>query len=90
MAEGEIKRVGVLIDDGPTDWQIYQQNSRGVVDIPVSGRWTHSEKVKTLNIRLVWEDSSRPVADHLDWQPATMRRNGTWSGVLKDVPAGGL
>ena len=86
--------VGVVIDEGPTDWQIFQQDSRGVAEISVSGRWVcPSEmggKAKGVDLRLMSVDTGGPAAPHLDWTAVRMRPDGTWSGSLKNVPAGGL
>jgi len=81
--------VGAVIDQGVQDWQIFQQDRRGRADIAISGRWG-SDKPATVEMRLVREDTAEPVAPHLDWQPARTKPDGTWSGTLKDVPAGGL
>ena len=80
---------GAVIDQGVTDWQIFQQDRRGRADIALAGRWG-SDKPALVEMRLVREDTAEPVAVHLDWQPARTKPDGTWSGTLKDVPAGGL
>jgi len=84
--------VGVVIDSGASDWQIFQQDRQGGSKIALAGRWGASgaEKATGIEFRLVHEDNGAPPARHLDWRPAQMRPDGTWSGVLKDVPAGGL
>jgi len=81
--------VGAVIDQGVQDWQIFQQDRRGRADIAISGRWG-SDKPATVEMRLVRENTAEPVAAHLDWQPTRTKPDGTWSGTLKDVPAGGL
>ncbi len=82
---------GAVIDEGPSNWQIFQQGADGCADIPVSGRWaTNNGKALGVEVRLVLEDSCQSAAAHLDWSRATMRPNGTWSAVLRGVPAGGL
>jgi hypothetical protein len=81
--------VGAVIDRGASDWRIFQQNSSGTADIVVAGRWG-AEKMVSVEVRLVHEDTSVPVAAHLNWQAARAGSDGTWSAVLKAVPAGGL
>ena len=80
--------VGVVIDGGASDWQVFQQNARGVAEIGVRGRW--GGQGVGVYLRLVREDTNVPAAGHLDWTPARMNSDGTWAGLLKDVPAGGL
>ena len=80
---------GAVIVAGVEDWQIFQQDADGVADIEVSGRWG-GVSGGTVELRLVHEDTAALVARHLDWQPAVTRADGTWSAVLKRVPAGGL
>lgn len=82
--------VGAVIDQGASDWQVFQQDDRGLADIAVSGRWGNIDTTGTVELRLVQETTNEPVAAHLNWTPAQTRPDGTWSGVLKDVPAGGL
>ena len=79
---------GVSIGSGVSDWQIFQQRANGTADIPVGGRWGGGAGV--VEVRVVREDDSQLVARHLNWQAADTRADGTWSAVLKDVPAGGL
>jgi len=86
--------LGTTIDDGPADWQIYQQGPSRAADIHVRGRWSCGDDpawpMVQVQMRLVMEDTGAPVTSHTAWQSMTMRRNGTWSGALKNVPAGGL
>ncbi len=82
---------GAVIDDGPSNWQVFQQGPGSCADIPVAGRWaTNNGKALGVEVRLVREDSCRPVVPQCGWLRGTMRRNGTWSAVLRNVPAGGL
>ncbi|HUU21177.1 MAG TPA: sialate O-acetylesterase [Phycisphaerae bacterium] len=82
--------VGVVIDEGPRDWQILQRRANGTVDIAVSGRWGSEETACGVDVRLVNEDDGAAVTADLDWTAVRTRPDGTWSGVLKDVPTGGL
>ncbi len=79
---------GVAIEQGVSDWQIFQQQTDSTADIAVAGRWGGGQGV--VELRLVREDDSQLVASHLNWQEAETRADGTWSAILKDVPAGGL
>ncbi|MEI6809258.1 MAG: sialate O-acetylesterase [bacterium] len=82
---------GAMIDSGVSDWQIFQQNASGTADISVAGRWEGAGvPTATVELRLVREDNAVPVAMHLDWQPATTNKDGTWSATLQNVPSGGL
>jgi hypothetical protein len=40
--------------------------------------------------RLVQTGTGAPAAAHLDWQACETRADGTWSGELARIPAGGL
>ena len=82
--------VGVVIDDGPGDWQILQQDDNGADELRLAGRWGTGAEPKGVDARLVFEGSGAPVRAGLDWAPGRMRADGTWSAVLHDVPAGGL
>lgn len=79
---------GVAIGPDVADWQIFQQRADGTADVEVSGLWGGAKG--QVEIRLVREDDSQLVASHLNWQKAETRPDGSWSAVLKDVPAGGL
>ncbi|MFW6161301.1 MAG: sialate O-acetylesterase [Planctomycetota bacterium] len=80
---------GALLDRAPLDWQILQQDARGLADLPLAGRW-RAEGQGTVEVRLVGQDTGVPVARHLDWQAAETRPDGTWDAALEHVPAGGL
>lgn len=86
------RNIGIMIDQGSADWQVYQQGPNGTADIAVSGRWGPYEGKKAVGVyvRIVTEGTNVPVASHLDWHPGRLRRDGTWSAVLPKVPAGGL
>lgn len=80
---------GVTVDTGVEDWQVFQQRHDGTADIHAGGRWGGAA-AGTVEVRLVREDDSRVAAKHLDWQKAKTGKDGRWSAVLKNVPAGGL
>jgi len=83
---------GVFIEQGPSDWQIVQQDGEGWGAFTVSGRYAmpadHSRPM--VYIRLVQTANAAPVARHLDWQPVETRADGAWSATISGIPAGGL
>ena len=83
------EQTGVLIEQGPADWQIVQQDERGQGRIELGGRWKF-ETPGQVEVRLVWEDTGVAVAAGLDWQVVPTEENGTWKGALEHIPAGGL
>lgn len=82
-------QIGVILESGPTDWQIVQQDENGFGKFSLSGRWVSDSEGK-VEIRLVYEDTAVPVNSTLDWQEVKTLPDGTWSGTLENVPAGGL
>ena len=85
---GEV--AGVVIDSGPSDWQIFQQEATGCANIRLAGRWAAEGKARGVELRLVCQDTGVVPSAGMDWQSATMHRDGTWSAGLRGVPAGGL
>jgi len=84
--------VNVVIDCGPSDWQIVQQ-SNGVADIPLAGRWqtvvnANEEWASPIVVTRVVKEETGVLLTR--WMPMKTLADGTWSGVLKAVPAGGL
>ena len=84
-----IDNTGAIIEQGPTDWQIVQQNESGCADISLTGRWV-SDVEGRVEVRLVHEDTGLAVSRSLDWHAAHTQSDGTWSATLVGVPAGGL
>lgn len=82
-------QVGAILTAGPSDWQIIQQDGRGLGQIHLEGRWVCDEP-GTVEARLVREDTGAPVTAALDWQPAETFPDGHWHVTLADIPAGGL
>jgi hypothetical protein len=84
--------IGVIIDHGARDWQIFQQRADGTVEIALTGRWLTKNPFKTAEVigRIVLEDEYRAVTRTLDWQPVAASPDGTWSVTLRNVPRGGL
>ena len=83
------KQIGVIIEQGPADWQIVQQDERGQGRIELEGKWKF-ETPGQVEVRLVWEDTGVAVAAGLDWQAVPTEEDGTWKGALEHIPAGGL
>ena len=82
-------QVGAIIETGPSEWQIVQQDERGVGQFLLRGRWV-SETPGRVELRLVSEDSGIAVNAALDWHVAEMLPDHTWSATVENVPAGGL
>lgn len=85
----EVENSGAIIEKGPQDWQIFQQNDEGEADIAAGGRWFADEPAE-VEVRIVSEETGGPAGRKLDWQPAETRSDGTWNVILYGVPAGGL
>ncbi|MEE2659060.1 MAG: sialate O-acetylesterase [Candidatus Latescibacterota bacterium] len=93
--------LGVLIEAGVRDWQIFQRSANDTASFALSGRWVVPQAVAKaiVVVRVVREVDGEPVARSLDWVRASTRRfskgagarkSGTWKAELADVPAGGL
>ncbi len=84
--------VGVVIEQGAQDWQIFQQNAHGVADIVLRGRWLTQSPYKTARVmvRMVAETEQYAVTRALDWAQAKTCPDHTWSITLEKVPRGGL
>jgi sialate O-acetylesterase len=87
---------GAFLAKAPADWQILQQDATGNARIELSGRWAPKDSMGllgagggTVEIRLVREESGVPVSAALDWRAAETAADGSWSGGLHPVPAGG-
>ncbi len=83
------EQIGVILTEGPEDWQIVQQDGEGVGQIVLAGRWL-SETTGQVEVRLAWESTGAPVTAALDWSPAETEADGRWSATLANIPAGGL
>lgn len=84
-------QTGVLIEQGPVNWQIIQQ-VHGFADIHLSGIYVRKPRIEDewgcqVYARLVCEDTGAPV---IHWQKAELLPENRWSTVLCQVPAGGL
>ena len=51
------ENTGAIIDQGPSDWQIIQQDQAGLAAISLQGRWVHPEPGR-VEVRLVREESA--------------------------------
>jgi sialate O-acetylesterase len=87
----EIGLNGVIVEEGPMDWQILQRDAAGVAEITLSGKWVNPEFTSPfVRCRVAHEDSGSSVTAALDWVEAEMLPGQRWRATLKDVPAGGL
>lgn len=88
----DINEIGVIIDKGAQDWQIFQQAQDGMANITLSGRWLTQRQFKKAYViaRIVLEDEYRAVTMALDWHRADTAASGSWSMLLGKVPRGGL
>ncbi|MEC8991480.1 MAG: hypothetical protein VX656_09565, partial [Candidatus Latescibacterota bacterium] len=85
--------LGVLIESGAQNWQIFQRSDQDTASISLSGRWVTSEKdykKAVVVVRLVREADGEPVTRDLQWVRARTSKSGTWKVTLDAVPAGGL
>lgn len=86
---GVCTMIGVIIDHGPADWQILQQNN-GTAVVNISGHLILPAEcqivVPAVSLRIVREDSGMDV---LPWQEAQLEENGCWKMQLC-IPTGGL
>ena len=85
MAE---QQTGVILESGPSDWQILQQDSKGFGLAALAGRWV-GEAGGRVEVRAVWEATGVAVSRDTDWQAADTLSDGSWQSVLR-IPAGGL
>ena len=83
-----VEQIGAIIEEGPEDWQIVQQED-GVGRMELKGRWEF-ESAGKVEVRLVWEDTGVAVSSGLDWQDVGTKDDGTWETVLDNIPVGGL
>lgn len=85
-------QVGAVIEDGPADWQIIQQDVHGVGSVDLRGRWVadlEDSDTGAVQVRVVREANGAPVSSELDWRPAQTLEDNTWS-IRLEIPAGGL
>ncbi|MFH1571726.1 MAG: sialate O-acetylesterase [Gemmatimonadota bacterium] len=84
--------LGVLIESGAQDWQVYQRSPAGVATLRLAGRWLTPQphRQAVVRVRVVREADGEAVTRALDWARAATRADGTWSVRLGQVPQGGL
>ncbi|MHB1354393.1 MAG: sialate O-acetylesterase [Anaerolineae bacterium] len=82
-------QIGAIIENGPSDWQILQQDDTGTTGFQLAGSWI-GEAGGEVQVRLVLEATGQPVRQHLDWQTVATSSDGAWCGELSQIPAGGL
>ncbi len=88
---------GVSILSGPEDWQIVQRDADDRATISWSGAWTPNPALGVMGgaggrvqVRLVREDTGRPLGTDFDWRDAETKDDGNWNATVQGVPAGGL
>lgn len=79
-------KLGVMIEHGPQDWQIIQQQN-GFGAIHAAGRWNYEEAANGVFARVVREESGEVV---VPWKAATDTGEHGWEITLTGIPAGGL
>ena len=83
--------IGVIIEEGPRDWQIIQRDRAGTADVTLSGRWEHPEfQEPFVRCRIVSEENGAAAASSLDWIEAEMLPGRRWRAILSGIPSGGL
>jgi hypothetical protein len=82
---------GVIINQGASDWQIFQQNESGYAEVKLQGSWTKNEDYKnpTVQVHVVDQNTNVAVDESLFWQNARTSADGSWDIELH-IPAGGL
>ena len=79
------EQVGAIIEEGLNDWQIIQQDEKGLGIVELKGCWVGAPDSE-VEIRVAAADTGASV---VDWQVADEHENGVWKAALS-VPAGGL
>lgn len=84
--------IGAIIEVGAQDWQIFQQDRKGVATISLKGRWLMPNPYKraVVKARIVDENTLEPVTQALEWMDAHTTPGGQWAVELAGVPRGGL
>lgn len=81
---------GASLTRAPADWQILQQDHRGVASLALEGIYRNQPRDFRVEARLVRERDGSPVNTALDWSAAELRPDRTWALTLTEIPAGGL
>ena len=96
-----MKKYGVILEKGATDWQIFQQDEKGMARIELEGYYISAhvlprfpmtveedgEEPESVRVRIVREYDGSVVKD---WTNAGRPEKGRWRIAFSDVPAGGL
>lgn len=77
---------GVIIKEGPTDWQILQQRD-GTADISLGGVWHYEEEGDIYIFAALFDELDNQLL--IPWTQAVRGEGNTWSLLLQGVPAGG-
>ncbi|MBM3728168.1 MAG: sialate O-acetylesterase [Acidobacteria bacterium] len=83
---GSLLAQGIRITGGAAPWQVYQRKDNNQADIALSGDAERGEG-RAVEARVLGRGNT-PVAG-LDWTGIGKVVSGQWSGVLRNVPAGG-
>jgi len=75
----------IQVTKGAVSHRVYQQNERGVADIPMEGRSSAAEG-KAIEARVLSGNAPLPG---FDWKTIAKVSAGAWNGVLAGVPVGG-
>jgi len=81
---------GASIEQGPQDWQIFQQDASGTASVTLRGVYRGNPADFRVESRIVREADGSPAAGKLNWTPATLLPEQRWEAVLSGIPAGGL
>jgi len=84
--------VGVVIENGPCSWQIFQQDEQGCAAFTLAGKWILDAPPKsaTVLVRVLHEGTYEAAASHLACMRAQTNADGSWSLNVERVPRGGL
>ncbi|MDR0731490.1 MAG: sialate O-acetylesterase [Treponema sp.] len=77
---------GVIIEQGPQDWQIIQQEN-GKAHIRLEGYFIPQDQCGAVYARVVDEETGFPIEP---WKAASVSGDKRWEILLRDIPAGGL
>jgi hypothetical protein len=77
---------GVIIEKGPQDWQVIQQEN-GKTGIRLEGYFIPQDQCRVVYARIVDEETGFPIEP---WKAALPSGNNRWELTFPDVPAGGL
>jgi hypothetical protein len=88
----EITVPTLAITSGASEFQIYQQDRTGRADIHLAGTWEAPKGCRNIRVlvQMQSEEDGAAVPGAEKWAAAGKVGRGTWSHVLRGIPAGGL